>query len=310
MFSNIFELYGKIAIVLLSLKLLKILWNNYLIYLFGCGVEWCGGPDSWAVITGSTDGIGLSYAQQMAKKGYSLLLISRNPEKLNQTKRDIENKYKNCAQIRTLALDFTKPDIYDTIEKEFQLLDNIHVLINNVGIYYEYPEYFTRIPNSVKFITSLINMNIISTTKMIDLVLPLMEKRGRGIIINLSSYTASFPLPLNTLYSASKAYINFLSRGLQEEYSAKGITIQSVLPFYVSTKMIGNPKTSFLIPTPDEYVESALKTVGFETLTYGYWSHRLLAFIHSSHIFGDELNMKLAFNYLKIKRQRFLKQNK
>ena len=103
----------------------------------------------------------------MAEMGYNLLIISRNEEKLNKNKEEFKLKYKKCSKIRTLAVDFTKPDIYDRIESAINELKDIHVLINNAGISYNYPEYFASIPESIKLIEAIaLNCNVMLTTRM------------------------------------------------------------------------------------------------------------------------------------------------
>uniref|UniRef100_A0A8C4QLR4 Uncharacterized protein n=1 Tax=Eptatretus burgeri TaxID=7764 RepID=A0A8C4QLR4_EPTBU len=72
----------------------------------------------------------------------------------------------------------------------------------------------------------MINVNIMSVVKMTQLVLPGMLERSRGIIINITSATALFPCALLSLYSASKAYIDFFSCALDIEYRSRGIIVQ------------------------------------------------------------------------------------
>jgi 17beta-estradiol 17-dehydrogenase / very-long-chain 3-oxoacyl-CoA reductase len=256
----------------------------------------------------------LAYAKAMAEKGYCVLLVSRNPEKLNKVKKEIELKYKNCFEVRTLAVDFSKSNIYETIKAELQKLDEIHVLINNVGMTYRYPEYFTRIEDSENFITSIINVNINSCTRLIHMVLPQMVEKKRGIILNVASYSACFPTPLLAIYSGTKVYVDYFSRALNQEYSEKGIIIQSVIPYYVSTPMIRSPKLSFMIPSADKFVKCALKTVGFESRTFGYFPHTVVAFLQNfviKFLIGNDVNIKLAFRKMKRFRERYLtKKNK
>jgi 17beta-estradiol 17-dehydrogenase / very-long-chain 3-oxoacyl-CoA reductase len=303
-----------IVISWIIIKLMIVLWNYCLVYYFKSDPEWCSGPNVWAVVTGSTDGIGLAYAKAMAEKGYCVLLISRNPEKLNKVKKEIELKYKNCFEVRTLAVDFSKSNIYETIKAELQKLDEIHVLINNVGMTYRYPEYFTRIEDSENFITSIINVNINSCTRLIHMVLPQMVEKKRGIILNVASYSACFPTPLLAIYSGTKVYVDYFSRALNQEYSEKGIIIQSVIPYYVSTPMIRSPKQSFMIPSADKFVKCALKTVGFESRTFGYFPHTVVAFLQNfvvKFLIGNDINIKLAFRKMKRFRERYLiKKNK
>ncbi|OTF76076.1 hypothetical protein BLA29_012298, partial [Euroglyphus maynei] len=185
-------------------------------------------------------------------------LISRNQEKLDRTKEEIKAESPKCSEIRTIAVDFVQTDIYDKIEKELAELDDIHILVNNVGISYEYPEYFNKIPESKVLMNSIVNCNMMSVMRMVEMVLPKMEHRGRGVVINLSSYSASYPMPLLSIYNASKIFVDFLSRALQFEYADKGIIVQSVLPAYVSTKMSKIRRTSLMVPSPKTYVRHAM----------------------------------------------------
>lgn len=111
---------------------------------------------------------------------------------------------------------------------------------------------------------------------MYQIVLPLMEANRKGLIINISSFSATYPTPLLAVYGATKTYIDFLSRSLSMEYENKGITIQSVLPSFVSTNMSRIRRATIMVPKPKDYVEAAMRTVGIESRTYGYPSHKLL----------------------------------
>ncbi|KFM63344.1 Estradiol 17-beta-dehydrogenase 12, partial [Stegodyphus mimosarum] len=139
---------------------------------------------------------------------------------------------------------------------------------------YAYAEYLTKVPHAEKFVENLIKANVVSCTRMSLLVLPQMEQRRKGVIINVSSLSALSPVPLLSVYSACKVYVNFFTRATQEEYSSKGIIVQSVLPGFVSTKM-SKMRPSFTTCTPEAFVRWALKTVGVESQTYGYPVHKL-----------------------------------
>lgn len=294
---------SSLVILWAAVKFIQALWIYFICYALGFGAKWCPGPDQWAIITGSTDGIGLAYAKAMARKGYCVLLISRNQQKLDKVKATIVQEYPNCPAVKTLAVDFCSQSIYKHIAEVISGLGgHVHVLINNVGMAYKYPEYFTKIPNSDKFIDDILNCNIMSVTRMTHICLPLMEARRSGIVINVSSYSALFPTPLLAMYSSSKIYMDYFSRALHAEYKDRGIVVQSVLPYYVSTNMIRNPGISLMIPSPDQFVSSALKTVGVEVRTYGYFAHNILAFFQNffvKFVIGNNLNTKIAFFRMK-----------
>lgn len=88
-----------------------------------------------------------------------------------------------------------------------------------------------------------------------------------------------YPLPLLTVYSATKAFVDFFSRGLQEEYRRQGILIQSVLPFFVVTKMTRIKKPTLDKPTPERYVAAELTTVGLQSQTNGYFPHAVMGWV-------------------------------
>nr|XP_058925914.1 very-long-chain 3-oxoacyl-CoA reductase isoform X2 [Kogia breviceps] len=193
--------------------------------VWGLGHEAGVGPGlgEWAVVTGSTDGIGKSYAEELAKHGMKIVLISRSQDKLNQVSSEIREKFK--VETKTIAVDFTSEDIYDKIKTSLAGLE-IGVLVNNVGTSYEYPEYFLDVPDLDSTIKKLINVNALSVCKMTWLVLPGMVERSKGVILNISSACGMYPVPLLTMYSATKAFVDFFSRCLHEEYKSKGIFVQ------------------------------------------------------------------------------------
>lgn len=291
-------------------RLTRGLWNLKLGSLLGFSEKFRPKENSWAVITGGTDGIGLAYAHEFLKKGYNLFLISRNEEKLKCVKEDLlARSNKKDKQVEVYAADFTKTDIYPGIEKALKKLPRIDVLINNVGMSYEHPEYFAS-PNLEEKNSQIINVNSVSCARMCYFVLPIMEQQKHGVILNVSSFSALDPCPLLSIYAASKSFVDVFSRSLAYEYAKKGITIQSVLPGFVATKMSKIRKAYWMAPTPENYVKSQLKTVGLDGQTTGYWSHEL-QYYFTQHVFpviyDRSLTSNIAFNQMKLLRHKALK---
>uniref|UniRef100_A0A3Q4HD96 3-ketoacyl-CoA reductase n=1 Tax=Neolamprologus brichardi TaxID=32507 RepID=A0A3Q4HD96_NEOBR len=254
---------GAFTVASLTLWLLYRLLTGFRIWVLGNGQLLSPKLGKWAVVTGATDGIGKSYAEELARRGFAMMLISRSQEKLDDVARSIEEQFK--VETRTIAVDFGKTDIYPKIEEGLAGLE-IGVLVNNVGVSYPYPEYYLHIPD-------LENVNILSIFQHLpSCVFP----RSKGVILNISSASGMYPLPLLTIYSATKAFVDFFSRGLQEEYRRQGIIIQSVLPFFVVTKMTRIRKPTLDKPTPERYVAAELATVGLQSQTNGYFPHAVM----------------------------------
>uniref|UniRef100_A0A8C5VXE6 Very-long-chain 3-oxoacyl-CoA reductase n=1 Tax=Microcebus murinus TaxID=30608 RepID=A0A8C5VXE6_MICMU len=260
---------GAGTVAYLALRISYSLFTAFRVW--GVGNEAGVGPGlgEWAVVTGSTDGIGKSYAEELAKRGMKVVLISRSQDKLNQVSSEI---------------------------------------MNNVGMSYEYPEYFLDIPDLDNTIKKLINVNILSVCKMTRLVLPRMVERSKGVILNISSASGVLPVPLLTIYSATKAFVDFFSQCLHEEYKSKGIFVQSVLPYYVATKLAKIRKPTFDKPSSETFVKSAIKTVGLQSRTNGYPIHSLTSSISS--ILPSWIYFKIAMGLNKSTRARYLKKTK
>ncbi|XP_050529329.1 very-long-chain 3-oxoacyl-CoA reductase-like [Daktulosphaira vitifoliae] len=227
---------------------------------------------NWAVITGATDGIGKSYAEQLAEKGMDVILISRNKSKLETQANEIKSKYNVNTKI--IEMDFTESniEIYKTcLEKELKDM-SIGVLVNNVGMSYS-PNYFLKHYKNNPLYQNLIQCNIMSVIHLCGIVLPGMKKRNHGIIINISALSADLPSPLLSVYGASKAFIKKFSEELATEYGPDGITVQCFMPGFVTTKLSDLTEASWFVPSPDDYVRSALKMIGAATVTTGYFAH-------------------------------------
>ena len=235
---------------------------------------------SWAVITGCTRGIGYYYAKELAARNMNLLLIGRNTKKLNEMKENFENQYGVTIEI-VPDIDFSSQDssssIYRKIEKCLVNKD-LGILVNNIGSILAYPMFFNEM--SEEDLINMIKTNIVATSLMTKLILPKMEEKGRGAVINIASVSGLSPQPLQTVYAATKAYVDFFSRGLNYEYGSKGITVQTICPSYVCTEMTSFSKTlstpSPFVPLPEDFVCSAVKTIGYTNYTTGFWSHALM----------------------------------
>lgn len=259
---------------------------------------------SWALITGSTDGIGKAYATELAKRGINVILVSRSKEKLENTAKEIESQY--SVKTKIIAADFSLGEkAIDIIKKEIGSTE-IGILVNNVGKQYEYPMYLEEVPE--QDLWDIININIGAVTMMCRTFVKDMKKRGKGAIVNVSSASELQPLPLMTVYAATKAYIKSFTASLRYEYGEHGLTIQHLGPFFVNTKMNKFSdrfqKNSFMVPDPDMYARYAVSILGRQDKSTGYWTHGIQSFLTEiapewirMHI-GGQMNKHLRNEYL------------
>lgn len=259
----------------------------------------------WAVVTGCTDGIGKAYTFELAKRGLNIVLISRNPAKLNDVATELTRKYP--IQTKIIVADFSEGEkVYPSIKEQLQGIE-VAILVNNVGIATYYPMYFGEIPE--KEIWDMINVNLGAMTQMTRIILPGMAARKRGAIVNMSSGSKLVPLPLMNMYAASKIFIDYYSEALRNEYKKKGLTIQTLSPYFVSTKIIEFSQllshVNVFVPSPHRFASHAIKTLGVIDNTTGYWPHRiqyaliLLCPIWVRTYFGGLIYRRLRNNYLK-----------
>ncbi|XP_063786869.1 very-long-chain 3-oxoacyl-CoA reductase-B-like isoform X2 [Pseudophryne corroboree] len=254
-----------------SWKLLKGFGNHILSRWWRTDLKKYGG---WAVVTGATDGIGKAYAEELARRGLNVVLISRTLKKLQSVAEGLELQPGRKTKI--IQVDFTGgPEIYPKIEEGLKGLD-IGILVNNVGMVYgNSVSKFLDVPDVNQSLTNIINCNILTVVHMTRLVLPQMVSRKKGLIINISSEAGYSPLPLVTVYSATKAFVDFFSRGVHAEYKSDGITVQSVLPLLVSTPMIHSMEDTIIVKKAEDFAREALNTVGYTTRTSGCLSHSI-----------------------------------
>ncbi|XP_072269845.1 17-beta-hydroxysteroid dehydrogenase type 3 [Pyxicephalus adspersus] len=228
----------------------------------------------WAVVTGSGDGIGKAYAIELANRGMNIVMISRTLEKMQHIAKEIEQN--TGINIKLIQADFTQNKIYEHIEESLKGLE-IGILVNNVGMLHNPdPCCFLAGPDNDE---NLINCNVISAVKMTRILLKQMEERKKGLVLNISSAFGTFPCPLYALYSSSKAFVTTFSKALQAEYKAKGIIIQAVMPYGVSTPMTKNTTTNIITKSSMDFVKESLNHVTQGSETYGCLAHASLAII-------------------------------
>lgn len=167
--------------------------------------------------------------------------------------------------------------------------------------------YLTEVPE--KEIWDIININVGAVTMMTKIALNQMKPRGKGAIVNVSSGSELQPLPLMTVYGATKVkiifylitkhrilhhfrfqtYIRNFTSAIRYEYGKYGISVQHLSPLFVSTKMNSFSdrlmSSNLLVPDAETYARHAVNTLGKSDRTTGYWAHGIQVLSKSIYIY-------------------------
>jgi short-subunit dehydrogenase len=177
-----------------------------------------------ALITGASSGIGAVYADRMAKRGYDLLLVARNQDKLESRATDIRQK--TGRQVRVLPADLTQSYDLACVEEALRHDETISVLINCAGFGSSVP----LLKADVGRMEEMIKINVTALMRLTYAVVPQFVERKRGTIIQVSSIVAIAPEILNGVYGGTKSFVLGLTHSMQHELRDTGIRIQAVLP--------------------------------------------------------------------------------
>jgi short-subunit dehydrogenase len=180
-------------------------------------------PDSIALVTGASSGIGEQYARQLSERGHRVAVVARREDRLAELVDGLGGPERAVA----IAADLTVPEDRDRLAARLQELGaTVEILVNNAGygIYQPFAEAGReRELNQVRLLVE-------AAVDLMARYLPGMVERGRGAVINMSSSAGFQPLPYNAGYSAAKAYVLYLSEAVHAEVKERGVTVTVVAP--------------------------------------------------------------------------------
>ncbi len=187
----------------------------------------------FALITGASKGIGKSIAEQLAARGFDLLLVARSADLLEQVAKEIsQSTNKNCQWLALdLAEDRAAESVFEYCNKN-QLV--VSVLVNNAG--YGLSGSFEKY--SVQEHTDMLRVNIITLTQLTRLFLPSLLKQPAAYILNIGSSASYQAVPLLSAYAASKAYVLNFSRGLYRELKKTTVSVTCICPGPTDTNFV------------------------------------------------------------------------
>jgi short-subunit dehydrogenase len=220
---------------------------------------------SWALVTGASAGIGAEFCRQLASRGYSLVLVARRQERLQELADALRRQYSTDSLV--LPLDLARPGAAGAIEGMLSGKSvEVEFLVNNAG--YGVPGTFTE-PDWQKHEGSL-NVMLNSVVELTWRLLPGMQERGRGFIVNVASLAGLVPSSArHTLYGATKSFLIKFSEALAMENLDTGVAVSALCPGFTYSEfhdVLGNREIVSQMPPwmwmgADEVVRYGIESV-------------------------------------------------
>ncbi|KTG32353.1 hypothetical protein cypCar_00003919 [Cyprinus carpio] len=196
----------------------------------------------WALVCGASEAIAKAYAEELARHGICLILISSDITNLADTAKAISDTY--GVEAILIEADFSQGPSASKPIKDAISSKDIGFIVNSLDGSLDLSQDFTDLSESVVWDT--INRNIVAATLVTRLALPTM------------------------------AFLDNFSRSLHYEYGHRGVFVQSLLPFRVSSRgSEGYGPAGWLVPSPQVYASHAFSTLGVSHRTTGYWPHTI-----------------------------------
>jgi hypothetical protein len=187
--------------------------------------------DSYALITGASQGLGREFAFQLAALGLNLVLVARSELDLKETAEAL-SQYSN-QKIKLIPADLTKTDDLAYILKTLQRENiRIRILVNNAGSGYwghfdkGHPETYAR----------MIDLNVKAPVLLTHHLFEDLKSFEVSAVINVSSLASVQPVPYMSVYAATKSFLSHYGMALWAEWERQGIYVQTLMPGAIETK--------------------------------------------------------------------------
>jgi uncharacterized protein len=186
---------------------------------------------NWALITGASSGIGQALAYAFAARGFNLLLSGRNESSLRQVASDCTTRFDVATEIH--GADLADPagvdkliDVLSAANRRFE------ILVNNAGfgVHGEFSS------TSLQHEIDMVNVQVQAMLKLTKALLPAMVARGCGRILNVASLYSFAPIPFQSVYAASKAFMMSFTLALSTELKGTGVTLTLLCPGVTQTQ--------------------------------------------------------------------------
>jgi short-subunit dehydrogenase len=188
-------------------------------------------PQTAALVTGASSGIGADIARELAARGHSLVLVARRKPKLDELAAELTDAF--GVRAVGLGCDQSKAASRQRLPARIESLGlQVSVLINNAGFATGGPFAESDPERELQQVRVLVEAPVALSSAFI----PGMVQRGAGAVLNVASTAGMQPMPYSAGYSAAKAYVLAFSEALHHELRGAGVTVTALAPGPVSTE--------------------------------------------------------------------------
>ncbi|SEC10003.1 hypothetical protein SAMN04489806_2593 [Paramicrobacterium humi] len=182
--------------------------------------------DETALVTGATSGIGREFAEQLAQRGYGLVLVARDAERLERVQSELISRY--ALPVEVIVADLLEASGLESVEQRLAARP-VRVLVNNAGFGLKEPFEAQPIEQEDRHL----DIHVRVPMRLMHAALPGMVAQGAGNIINVASVAAFTP---RGSYGAVKSWVVSFSRWANNRYRANGVHVTAVCPGFVHTE--------------------------------------------------------------------------
>ena len=190
-----------------------------------------GSRHGTALVTGASSGIGATYAEKLAARGYHLILVARDAARLMALGEKLEQQHGITADV--LRADLADRLDLDVVDRRLRDDATISLLVNNAGIGPNGP----LLKADTAYLDRMVDLNVTAANRLALEAARAFSARGRGRIVNIASAVALAPERFSGTYAAGKAFVLALTESLAAELKDTGVQVQAVLPGYTRTEI-------------------------------------------------------------------------
>lgn len=214
-----------------------------------------------AVVTGASAGIGKVFCERLAGRGYDLIVVARDGNRLEALRQNLEQRHGIAVEVfpADLTIDTDVSLLAERVSRSVQLA----LLVNNAG----FGTRGTLADASPAEQEAMLRLHVIAPMRLAQAALPVLLNNGRGAIVNVSSVASFLYSAGNVNYCASKAYLTTFSEGLAAEVASTGVKVQALCPGFTHTEFhqrmmvdVGEVPRWMWMPA-DRVVETSLRSL-------------------------------------------------